>query len=454
MEQEKNKKNVTLIIIIVIVLILSTIILFVVFNKKTIKNIFIKNQTNITSINVMTYNKEDDYINIILNTSNEQDYCAFSISKQDYRTLSFTKMIDGECRLNVPFKVGYVYFKNKDGVVTDPIILTDYIVDFGVKENYYMALNTTGTLINNMLKIGNPEIEITSNNEELIVDNNSFTSSSNINSSITIKNGTLQSKTVNVIYTDTIEQMPTDYNNKKPTLTCHAYNEEEAELLDKILEDRVNEVGYQTRAAVVAVARFITLEFPYKISYFYENGRVSGEIDRSYVDGEGRYYHKGLYLSENKFADIKGTLSGPSIWGCGLTNWEDDPYFGYVPRTKTPNGLDCSGYVTWNLVNAGFDPGDYGAGENLTRYGELTEIDYDLLHSDKVKVGDLIYVWGHIAIIAGIDEDNIYVVESLNTYRHLVMVKYSKSRIKSYFSHIVLMDEYYKEDGKLTNMWY
>ena len=37
-----------------------------------------------------------------------------------------------------------------------------------------------------------------------------------------------------------------------------------------------------------------------------------------------------------------------------------------------PNGLDCSGFIAWVLKNAGFDPGDIGAGDteysNTMRY--------------------------------------------------------------------------------------
>lgn len=82
----------------------------------------------------------------------------------------------------------------------------------------------------------------------------------------------------------------------------------------------------------------------------------------NFADGEGRYYHQGLYLTNSKKNSIIASVSGPCIWGCPLYNWEDDLEYGYVWGVKKPNGLDCSGFVSWILYNGGFDPGDNGFG--------------------------------------------------------------------------------------------
>ena len=42
--------------------------------------------------------------------------------------------------------------------------------------------------------------------------------------------------------------------------------------VDDILEYKINKAGYLTRAGVVEAMRFITLDFPYRVNYFYENG--------------------------------------------------------------------------------------------------------------------------------------------------------------------------------------
>lgn len=196
---------------------------------------------------------------------------------------------------------------------------------------------------------------------------NDFYTSSNI---ITIDNDIITAKEVgsavitygdsnlNVVVTNLITN---PIISSKEILPCNKYTEEEGILIDNILEYKINEAGYKTRAGVVAAARFLTLQFPYKIPYFYENGRVNN-TGVNFADGEGRYYHQGLYLTNSKKNSIIASVSGPCIWGCPLYNWEDDLEYGYVWGVKKPNGLDCSGFVSWILYNGGFDPGDNGFG--------------------------------------------------------------------------------------------
>ncbi len=112
---------------------------------------------------------------------------------------------------------------------------------------------------------------------------------------------------LNVVVTDLIK-LPIIQN--KQYIPCNRYTNEENILIDKMLKYNVEEVGYQTRAGVVAAARFLTLKFPYKIPYFYENGRISG-TGVNFSDGEGRYYHKGLYLSDIKKQELIAIISGP-----------------------------------------------------------------------------------------------------------------------------------------------
>ena len=255
---------------------------------------------------------------------------------------------------------------------------------------------------------------------------------------------------IEVVVTDLItsrKQGGFDYN--KPYLTCNKYSSEDNILLDEILKDKIELVGYKTRAGVVEAARFLTLDFPYRINYFYENGRQT----TNNVDGEGRYYHKGLYLSAPKYKSITGTSKGPKIWGCSLYSRPD--------HKSSPNGLDCSGFVSWALLNGGFDVKDVGAGWSdnldLTDYGDVKKIDSSLIKSNKIKVGDLLHstrLGGHIGIIVGLDNENYYVAQAI-WYDEvgLVVSKYKKEKLYSEFPHVVLMDKYYKNDGNLTNMW-
>ncbi len=250
-----------------------------------------------------------------------------------------------------------------------------------------------------------------------------------------------------VVVTDLIVKPVID--NKKEFLSCNRYSEEESTLLEEILEYRIKEAGLNTRAGAVAAARFLSLEFPYRITYFLENGRLITNGVRTFADGEGRYYHKGLYLSEKKFKDLQASSYGPAIWGCEMYN--------AVTYKNTRNGLDCSGYVSWALFNAGFDVGDGGAGINASIDNDLDDLGEKIaatkasLESGKVKVGDLIGRYGHIGIIIGIDTEYIYIAEALDDDLHILSVK--PDAISRNWTYIELMDKVYKKDGNLTNMW-
>ena len=237
-------------------------------------------------------------------------------------------------------------------------------------------------------------------------------------------------------------------NNNKDIIPCKGYTKDQINTLDSILEIKMKEAGNKTRAAAVEAARYLTLELPYKVPYFYENGRLSFT---NKIDGEGRYYHKGLYLGEDKEKEITLNTTGPSSWGCPLRDADS----GLMGR----NGLDCSGFVTWVLVQAGLDLGDIGAGitgaRDYTDVGEYQRINYSLMTSGKVKPGDLIGWDGHIAIIAAMDENNIYVAESLQN--GVIIDEYNYSNRYSHFYnrylHIIDMSNNYEGDGNLKNMW-
>ena len=258
-------------------------------------------------------------------------------------------------------------------------------------------------------------------------------------------------KEYNIMVTDLIVS-PT--MAKKTRLTCDKYTEEESALLDKILESRVIEAGVGSRAGVAAAARFLSLEFPYAIRYFYENGRLEPYGTKDYIDGEGRYYHKGLYLSKSKFKDIKAsTKSGPAPWGCPLMEYSED--------RLGINGLDCSGFVTWAMLNGGFESGDVGSeNEELIKnelydLGEHHEITTSYMKDGNYKPGDYIASDGHAALIVGVDEKYVYVAEAY--YADVKVSKFEKYyELPNLYSltFIIEMDKIYPNgDGLTTMMW-
>ena len=258
--------------------------------------------------------------------------------------------------------------------------------------------------------------------------------------------------TVSVLVTDLIVKRPEEFNYNKSYLTCNIYTKEENDLFDEILKARIDAVGRGSRAAVAEVARFIGLEFPYRLSYFSENGRLNS--NKKGIDGEGRYYHEGLYLHSSRFKDLSSSLYGPGTWGCR--------FYSIPPALIQTNGLDCSGFVSWVMLNAGFDVGDLGAGisagKDLTDLGTRVRMT-TALEEGKVRVGDLLSQEAggeHIAIVAGLKDGYYFVAESLwygTGYLGMVIRKYDKAEFIKNFYWLVDMSTFYESDGKLTNYW-
>ena len=256
------------------------------------------------------------------------------------------------------------------------------------------------------------------------------------------------SETVNVISTSLILPIDNELIYDKPYLEANSYTKQDNDLIDELLEKDVNDAGIKTRAGAVAAARFLLLKFPYRINYFYENGRLS-----SGVDGEGRYYHKGLYLDESRFDNIEYVSAGKACWGSLLESYEEEEI--------VENGLDCSGFVSWVLLNGGYDPGDIGSGlEELDEYSFYNIADREKLGLNNIKdikAGDLVHndkASGHVGIVVGLDEDYIYVGQAIwYEPRGVVLTKYTYEEFVDDWIDVIFMDSYYKENGNYSDMW-
>ncbi len=336
-------------------------------------------------------------------------------------------------------------------------------IDDGVKnikfkvDMFYLAIGESEKL-NYDIESSKDDYKLTwsSENEDIVAISDGKIIGVNLGTSVvTLKSESGKKAEVSVTVTDLIRKPELD--DKKKFLPCHAYTEEEAHIIDEALRTRVLNKGEGTRAALIETIRFMTLSFKYKVSYFYENGRMHESGVRK-ADGEGRYYHKGLYLSEDKFKDIKASHKGPAIWGCPLTNLQD--HNRYKPGAKMPNGLDCSGFVTWSLYNSGLDVGDIGAGINdrhkdMSDVGEMHSLTYKYANSGDYKVGDVIARWGHTALIAGKDSEYLYIAESLLKGVRIEKVSYKNpnSSLYKYYAYINKMDKEYSKNDDYTDMW-
>ena len=424
---------------------------------------YMNRSLNIEKIALQTYNAEEESYTIQITKQKDffdflqEDISCVAVFGQEQVT---SALHDGQCLLTLPTNKNYQISLKSPSKESSSYNLLDYLnnildFEFTYPKIYLIVDEETEIEFSDVL-INPDEVDYqfaSSDSSVVSIEDGIIKGISPGNAFIT---SPLVDDKLEVVVTDLIT-FPTYQKKYKKHLPCNYYTEEQANLLDEILAYRINKAGYQTRAAAIEAARFLTLSFPYRIPYFYENGRVH-ESGVNYADGEGRYYKQGLYLHESKFSDIKASFNGPAIWGCPLTNWETDEQFGYYPGMKKPNGLDCSGFVSWVLKNAGFDPGDIGAGETeyphqLTDLGKYTPLTVSLIDNGTVKTGDLVNYWGHIGIIVGIDGENIYVAESLQNFGGVVTRLYSKYTISETFNHVVLMDEYYKNDGNYSVMW-
>lgn len=406
---------------------------------KIVKNNFIKN------VEVV-----DNKISINLkNVFGDEVFCIVSNETPQIDDKNWVKHDNLVCKLDYNSNNHNIYIKYNDKIYS--FDKKSYYVELKEVENIYLPLNGEYNLFKYL--VGKNDTVFFSDYDNTIISLDEFGNIKGLkDGNTTIHVYGKVDKDINVYVTYFITSLPdVKHLNKKEKLKCNFFSNEDNILLDNILKDRINTVGYKTRAGAVEAARFLSLEFNYKVDYFYENGRLT----TNKVDGEGRYYHEGLYLSSDKLKSISYSTRKPAIWGCSLLSNPTGRY--------SPNGMDCSGFVSWAILNGGFDVGDMGAGwssrKNLTDIGELKKFNKSLFDDNKIKVGDLLHAeegTGHIGMIIGIDKDNYYVAQSIWFDQFGVVVStYKKNNIsKDWWTHVVLMDKYYKEDGNLTTMWY
>ena len=370
-----------------------------------------------------------------------------------------------ECVFDFVEKVEKIYTRTKNGnVIMHKADETFGIVNaVNVIDTIYLIQGETEKLEYSVDSKGKVDktARLTSSNESIVsIDGETLKAVESGETTVKLTISNIE-KEIKVYVTNMLVLKPANFNYNKPYLSCGKYSESDNDLIDKVLEYKINKAGYLTRAGVVEAGRFITLNFPYRINYFSENGRMA---DWPKADGEGRYYHKGLYLNSSRFDRLNKDYikNGPNPWGC--------PIYSNPAGGDRANGLDCSGLISWIIYQGGYDPSDMGAGieggrKDFTDLGEKQKID-EAVSKKTLKVGDLLsgdgetsgaYRGGHIAMLIGIHDGYYYVAEELwgkpSLSHGAVAQRYTESEFKYYFYWRIDMDEFYGEDGNLTDYW-
>ncbi len=179
--------------------------------------------------------------------------------------------------------------------------------------------------------------------------------------------------------------------------------------------------GLGTRGAVVAAATYLSEEE--NIPYFWG----------------GKYSKVGVNGEWNTQKPIPS--SGSNIQFEGV-NW--------------PYGLDCSGFVSWAIINGGFKMEVSYTGAYLDYIKpNIYTFNTQNLKSGKIKAGDLLYRNGHIAIITDLDlsKGTIKVAEEKGAEEGMVVTNTTIEDFvkKTNFNDIYSMEEYYNNQDNLLN---
>lgn len=207
------------------------------------------------------------------------------------------------------------------------------------------------------------------------------------------------------------------------------------------LDDLVKSIS-NIRERVVAVALFLATDFP-KLPYFWGGGHdilISSEL-------------KGLDPNWGKDTEI--IFSGSKNYKVG---------------ESYPKSLDCSGFISWCLVNGGFNIEtylNYDSNSGCLDSSDCTNLGINYLLTckdilDNVKTGDLAWMEGHVGIVVNLSLEKKYVVvahisdsgdgmnlTTLSLESGLVLaddlgedvINNNTNRIgKQYFTHIISMD--------------
>ena len=196
-----------------------------------------------------------------------------------------------------------------------------------------------------------------------------------------------------------------------------------------------------------------------KITYEQAKTGLSNAIS-SASTGRDKAVAAANYLATN-FPNL------PYHWG-GYTTKGIDETWGSCKMTSTasghntagtyqPYGMDCSGFVSWVMTQAGYKSGHLVSGDwgNIvpSKKYEIKGKKSTYLESLGVKPGDLLWHSGHIGIIIGKDSKGYIIAHergynNSNPSKNGLVKEYLDDNISPNgkgFTHVILMDDYYKK---------
>ena len=248
------------------------------FNFKTVselKSVEIKD--NMKNDNKMTMEitlEPNKYV------KSKDTWCAVAKTDNE-KNISWVKAKKNKCTLDLEGNDYVIYLKNSyENVVkvASKEVELNKIKNLSFdKKDYYIAVKGTENFKLDFEKYGfdNEEVKFTISDENCLkIEDHKFMGLKEGNVVVTATIGNKSVET-NVHVMSSLVVPNIDKNKKKEYIPCEAYTEEDEKLLNAALKDRVNTAGYQTRAGAVAAARFLTLEFPYRIAYYWETGRLN-----------------------------------------------------------------------------------------------------------------------------------------------------------------------------------
>jgi hypothetical protein len=194
------------------------------------------------------------------------------------------------------------------------------------------------------------------------------------------------------------------------------------------LNRRINAAGKRTKGSVLAAAKYLATDFGYHLPYYFGGGH-------------------GLYG--------EGSLIGISpYWGCPVVNGKAS-LTSNVEENKHPYSLDCSGYVAWAFLNAGFTENEinrYASTQADNKWNgiRVEKVSFSSGGGKRAEPGDLVWKEGHIGFVIEVDIPNnrIRLAHEAGGGRGLIIEYHNLSNGKSleserYFTHVVLMKNFF-----------